>query len=122
MLVHTMMVAHVAKAVQMHHKRDSGDNHQHHRRDGIEQKSETDYKLIGELEPCLVENKVLQTLAGSIDEFGSAAEEIYVCGIIGKQQDCSHAEATEHARKFVAHLHAQQTEQKEHEQRDAQNQ
>ena len=60
----------------MHHEGDSGNDHQHHGRNGVEQEAEFNNEVLGEREPGLVENNVLEAFAGSIDKFGSTAEEI----------------------------------------------
>ena len=66
-----MVVAHVTKAIEMNHERDSGDNHKHHGRNRVEEETKTDCEVFGELKPSLVENNVLQTFAGFIDKKGS---------------------------------------------------
>ena len=75
-------------------------------------------KLFGELEPGLVENHVLEAFAGSIDKFGSTAEEICKSGEIRQHQDCAHAEGAESTGKLMAHLHATEAEEDEHKQRN----
>ena len=117
-LIHAVMVAHIAHRVEVHHEGDGGDDHQHHGRDGVEQEAELDDELLGELEPGLVEDHVLETFAGGVDKFGSTAEEICERGVVRQHQDCAHAEGAERSGEFMAHLHAAQAEEDEHKQRD----
>ena len=69
----------------------------------------------------MVENERLKAVAGGVDKFGTAAEEICKCRDIGEHESGAHAEAAERAGQFVAHLVAGKTQHKEHSERNGQN-
>ena len=104
----------------MDHKRDGGDYHKHQRRDGVEQETEVDGKVIGKLQPSEVEYGVLNSFAVLGNEL--RVEIIGERRVIRQHQTCAHAEATEPACELVAHLASCDAQKKEHEQGQAENQ
>ena len=100
----------------MHHEGNRGNDNEHHRRNRVEQEAQTDFERFVEREPALVEDYILEALAGGVDEFGRAAEIIDECRVVGEHQYGAHAKASERSGKFMRHLHSQQTQKKEHKQ------
>ena len=47
----TMMVAHIAQTIEMHKERNGGNHNEHHRRNGIELKTNVCHHLIAQIEP-----------------------------------------------------------------------
>ena len=113
----TLLTVHIAERIDMHHKRDGGDDYKHQCRDGVEQKSELDGKRGGKLKPCLIEHRVLQT-CGALDKLGRAWEPVGERCVIWQDKHSAHAQSAECTGELMAHLHAQQSQDEEHAERD----
>ena len=112
---------HVSPAVEVYHKRDGGDHHQHHGRYGIEQEADVDHEPVGECEPGDIE--YLKLLAHTVDDKRRvAAEEISQRHDIAQGHHGAHAEDAEDAGKLARHLHTADSEDEEHQERNRQNQ
>lgn len=120
MLIHSVMVAHIAEAIEVYHKGNRGDDNEHHRRNRVKQEAESDYKGVGELQPCYIEYSKLEAFASLSYKLGCSAEEVCECGDVRQHQHSAHSKGAESSRESVAHFHAGETEQQEHEQRNDQ--
>ncbi len=106
----------------MDHEGDSRYNHEHHSRDRVEEESELDYQIGGELEPGHVEDCKLEAFAGIRDKIGTSREKVSESRVIRQAQYSAHAEDAKYARKLMGHLNPDNSQEEEHEQGDGQNQ
>ena len=116
----TGLMFHIAPAVEMHHKRDSGDHDQHKSRDRIEKETDIDYELLCESEPGDIKHLILLTHTVD-DEIGVATEIVGQSYDVGKDSCRAKSADTEDTRQLARHLDPTDSQDKEHRDRNRQN-
>ena len=111
----TVVVAHVPEAVEVHHQRYRGDDHEHHCGDGVNQDAHAHHQCIGKRQPGGIGND--NGLSHTVHHLAlAAAEEIGQRHAIGKNGIDQHGQHANHTGDFSTHFYPDESQEQEHEQ------
>ncbi len=115
-LVVLVALSHIAKAIDMNHERDCGDNDEHHHRDRRQTETDVERQQVSELQPSEVEHG-----HGRIKSRGSVSahcKEIFVSRVeTHAPQYAKHCSSYESSHGLL-HLHTEQSQDQEAQERE----